>query len=413
MAKKFAILGLSLLLLAGCGQMDASVEKVQDSISSIQIFTGGRQPEPASEPTEREVVPQNRDESDSVPETLPPVSPNYVAFERISRDEIDPEGIHLLTENRCIAEFHSDDPELSEWVGGLLRENRQHFDSSSRNLLQYAREVIEEYGTETFYTYSNYEDQALTRHDSHVASFVTVSHVHAGGAHPNTVQTAQNLDLQQKKVLRLEDIIEPDQADRLLEMVQKSVRDKFEPLGLNALYEEAPESIARSMQYGEMTPYWYFEPDALVIFYNQYELGPYAAGIIKAEMPYEALRGVLKEEFVPHGNPNGSEEMSVTDELDGREPISVKLGDEPDQILLAVDGRIREIQISEVIWVDETPVSQRMMLSVSEMDESQVLAVTGGFVDESRSFAVEYVDGAGNRQLQYLRSDGLSDRPQH
>lgn len=411
MKKTLIFLGLSLLLLGGCAAAPGR-GSVSDSVnagSRPAEFAGASS---ASDPSDGAQPPPEPEEgSADGGEVVPQSGLEYFEFERSGREECAPGGLHLLTENRCNVTFHSPDPALSGWVNGILQQARDRFDRKSSELLHDAREFIRAAGTESFYTYSNYEDLSVARQDGRVASVVTISHVHSGGAHPNSVQTALNLDLANRRELRLEDVIEEAQAPELGRLVQAAVEEKFAPLDLRTLYEDAPQTIRQSLEYGRMTPYWYFDWDSLVIFYNQYELGPYAAGIIKAELPYQALRGVLKDEFFPKAQEPSNGDLSIADRLGGRETISLKLGEESGQILLAPTGPIREIQVSEIFRVDETPVTQTMMLSLREMNERQVLAVMGGFPDESRSFLVEYVDGAGILQQKYLHSDGLSDQP--
>ena len=110
-------------------------------------------------------------------------------------------------------------------------------------------------------------------------------------------------------------------------LVREGVDSKFAVIdGGNGLFEDYGAIIDNSMQYGNMTPYWYLNDTGLVIFYNQYELGPYAAGIIKVELPYEELEGILREEFQPKAPDGSAGDLILRSSLDDccRIPITIE-----------------------------------------------------------------------------------------
>ena len=46
-----------------------------------------------------------------------------------------------------------------------------------------------------------------------------------------------------------------------------------------------------------------------------------------------------------------------------------------------------------------------------ELGEKDILEITGGFTDSSRSFAIEYIDGRGEAQIVYIHDGALSEVP--
>lgn len=431
MSKKFITFAMALLFLTGCGAAGGVVEAASDVIKTVQSASIVRESglESASVAAQDSTIRQQAD-CDGGPESASEEDAQssarteaksmrkrpqkqYFSFRRESRNQENSDGICLLTENRCYARFFVEDSGLQTWVDGILAENRKAYDTNSQNLLRYAEEVIAEYGSESFYTYSNYQDQGIARHDSRVVSLLAVSHLHSGGAHPNTVQTAMNLDLQEQKILKLEDVIYQNRAADLEQTVQNTVQNKFDAIGVDALYEDYPDTISVSMTYGSMTPYWYFDYGGLVVFYNQYELGPYAAGLIKVEIPYQKLHGILREEFFPQERTDEDGACDLMIAADGTDLNQIPCTIDPDgqQILITTDGAVQGVQVSEILWVDETAVSQSMLISISEMDERDVLVLTGGFDDDSRSFAVEFSDENGNRKIYFIHPEGLTEEP--
>lgn len=335
---------------------------------------------------------------------------NYFTFNRANSVVAGEDGTELLYEYNCDTAFVSWNPGTQEWVDSILDQIHGEYASNSDNLLRYARDHLTDVGEEFFYSFSNYQEVAVGRHDTGVVSLMVLSSVYSGGTHPNSVQTAWNLDLAQKKVLRLEDVIYPDMAWKLGEMVTEQIDEKFRPLGENALFSGYAEAIAGSFA-EPMTPYWYFNDQGLVVFYNQYELGPYAAGIIKAQLSYQELEGILREEYFPGDNPQIPGDMLLRSDWEGYRKIPITVESDGERILIGVEGEVYQIQLSEVSWLEGTAIGQRMLFSADRMNQNDVLELIGGYDDETRSFAVEFTDGMGNTTVYYIHPDGLSMEP--
>ena len=336
---------------------------------------------------------------------------NYFTISRGNSVTAGADGTELLYEYSCDTSFVSWDRETQEWVDSILEQIHADYASNSGNLLQYAQDHLTEVGKEYFYSFSNYQEVAVGRHDTRVVSLMVLSSVYSGGTHPNSVQTAWNLDLTEKRVLRLEDVLEADGVQMLADMVKQQIDDKFLPLGEDALFSDYAEAIADSFNGEPMTPYWYFNDRGLVIFYNQYELGPYAAGIIKTQISYEALKGILREEYFPGKDPQIPGNMLLRSDWEGYRKIPITVESDGERILVGVEGEVFQIQLSEVSWLEGTAIGQRMLFSADRMTQNDVLELIGGYDDETRSFAVEFVDGQGNTVVYYIHPDGLSDKP--
>ena len=336
---------------------------------------------------------------------------NYFTFTRANSVTTAEDGTELLYEYSCDPAFTSWDQETQEWVDGILEQIRQDYAANSENLLQYARNHLTDVGAEFFYSFSNYQEVGVGRHDTRVVSLMVLSSVYSGGAHPNAVQTAWNLDLEEKRPLRLEDVIYPETGVLLGELVKQSLDEKFAALGEGALYEDYGDAVAESFSGEAMTPYWYFNDQGLVIFFNQYELGPYAAGIIKTEFAYPELEGILREEFFPGHYSRIPGDMLLRGDWDGYREIPITVETDGEQILIGVEGEVYQVQLSEVSWLEGTAIGQKMLFSADRMTQNDVLELIGGYDDETRSFAVEFLDGQGNVTVYYIHPDGLSAEP--
>ena len=336
----------------------------------------------------------------------------YFLFTTTTNTIADASGQPLLYENQCIPIFSSMDAKRSEWVGGVLDDISRDYASNSRNLYAYAEEFVDLNGTESFYSYSNYQQLGIARHDDAVVSLICLSSLYSGGSHPNAVQTAYNLDIEGRRILRLEDVIAEEGAAKLAELVRADVDEKFAVIdGGSGLFEDYAATIDSSMVYGNMTPYWYLNDTGLVIFYNQYELGPYAAGIIKVELPYEALDGILLEQYhrVPANGTPG--DLLLRGDWEGWHNIPITIEAEGERLLVGVEGRVYQVQLSEILWLEDTPIAQELIFSAKTLCQNDVLEITGGFDDETRSFAIEFIDGRGAQRIYYLHVGELTEEP--
>ena len=332
----------------------------------------------------------------------------YFCITKHSSTVSDEDGNALLYENYALAEFSSVDPERSEWVSDVLGGLQRDFQSDSANLQEYAREFVQEYGTDQFYSYSNYQQLGVARHDDAVVSVISLSSLYSGGAHPNAVQVAYNLDIANCRQLVLEDIIEEKAAPELARMVREGVDAKFAMIdGGNGLFEDYGDTIDNSMVYGNMTPYWYLNDMGLVIFYNQYELGPYAAGIIKVELAYDALEGILLEDYFPVAGDGIPGDLKVIKAGERGNRIPITLDEQEGVLLIGVEGTVRQVQLSEVMWLEDTPIAQDLRFSALRLEENDVLEIYGGYCDETKSYVIEFTDGRGEHHLYHIRDGEL------
>ena len=80
-------------------------------------------------------------------------------------------------------------------------------------------------------------------------------------------------------------------------------------------------------------------------------------------------------------------------------------------VLIAVEGRINQVQVSEVFWLEGTAISKRMLFSASHLESNDALQIVGGFDDPNRSFAIEYLDSTGQLVVRYIHADQLTTKP--
>lgn len=397
MLQKLSFILVLAILLTACGA-SAPVELANDAAESFALLPG-----------EGSTVPDSIYDMDATAEVC---NAEYFRFQKGTNTVADENGQTILYENFSLADFTTYDPERSAWVQEVLGGIARDFSANSSKLCQYAAEFLKDGDSDLFYSYSNYQQLGVARHDDAVVSLIELSSLYSGGSHPNSVQTAYNLDVENLRLLRLEDVVAEDGARELAKLVRAEVDGKFTVIdGGNGLFEDYGDTIESSMRYGSMTPYWYLNDTGLVVFYNQYELGPYAAGIIKVELAYGALEGILREEYFP-AEPDGTAgSLILRDSGEGWHIIPIFIEPEGEKLLVGVEGKAYQVQLSEVLWLDGTPISQELIFSARSLCRNDVLQITGGFDDDSRSFAIEFIDGRGEHHLYYLHPGALTKEP--
>lgn len=401
MLKKLFLLIITVFFLAGCGASEPRED--HSAVSDYESIA-----DTAPETTAPILTEDSETAEPTGPAAASRIQPEYFVFTADSGTVTADDGTAILYNNRTVAQFITADPERSAWVHSILDQITERFETNSANLLTYAEEYLQEYGADLFYSFSNYQQLGTARHDEAVVSLIEVSSLYSGGSHPNSVQIAYNLDITNQRLLCLEDVIAEGSESELARMVREGVDEKFAVIdGMNGLFEDYADTIAGSFSYGNMTPYWYFNDQGLVVFYNQYELGPYAAGIIKVELDYSELEGILLPEYIPAEQTlPGS--LSLISDAENAIPIPIV----PDgkTLYIGAEGIAREVQISELLWLEDTPISQNLIFSAKALGTGDVLEITGGFDDENRSFAIKFRNETGVQVL-YIHDGELSAEP--
>lgn len=401
---------ISSLLISGCGSGDAHPTPTE----AVLTADGGY----GADETTSAAIPEHQIMGNGVEETAAYSAVmdqsiavveemNYFTFREIDTSHSDEAGRELLIEKLVDPEFYSTDPELNEWVNTTVD---AIFDSNAafgRNLVSFAKDDIQILGQEQFYAYSHYVTMGVARHDSNIVSVLSLSSNYSGGAHPNSLQTSYNLDLLNHRVLKLEEVILESGAEELVSLTRKQIENKFSALGEDALYSDYAQIISEALKYGNMTDCWYFTEDGMVIFFNQYGLGPYAAGIIKAELSYEQLSGILLPEYYPPEHSGEVKNVSVKREPDADDRIYCVDLSEGETVFVTMAGKAEHVQYSEVSLAGQTVVGESMLFSANQISDDATFAVTADFYDSQKIYSIKYYDANGGPYVLYIHQGDI------
>ncbi len=117
-----------------------------------------------------------------------------------------------------------------------------------------------------------------------------------GGAHPNSYRMYLNFRPQTGESLDLNAVVKPGAMGQLAAIAEKYFREarKLAPDAdlMKAGFEFKDNRFAMTENYG-------LTPDALLFYYNSYDVAAYYFGPTEVKIPYNEIRDLLKPEFVP------------------------------------------------------------------------------------------------------------------
>ena len=132
----------------------------------------------------------------------------------------------------------------------------------------------------------NYSPMVFTRsfevglNQNNLLSITELDYANTGGAHPNTLRTSRTFNLAENKELTLSEVLGKNAAD-----TDSFVKEKFDAYVKETIgeyidyYEEYSEEMLSAVNFR-------LTEDALVLYYNPYDILPYAAGVPTVEVPY-------------------------------------------------------------------------------------------------------------------------------
>ena len=122
-------------------------------------------------------------------------------------------------------------------------------------------------------------------------SIVLDHYQYTGGAHGNYVAFGYNIRLEDGAFITLKDIVEESALDLLTFECEESILEKYEA---NSLMEAGlfENEIVLTLDQD-----FYIIPGALVLQFDPYEIGPFAMGEITAEIQFEKINDILKQDL--------------------------------------------------------------------------------------------------------------------
>jgi hypothetical protein len=112
---------------------------------------------------------------------------------------------------------------------------------------------------------------------------------YTGGAHGLYTWKANTFDLNEKKLLHLDDLFQKE--DKYKEIIRTEIVRQIKQ-NESIYFPDAVEKVTSTKKF-----HYFLEPDNLVIYFSLYEIAPYSSGIPQFRIPYTLLRDYLKPSY--------------------------------------------------------------------------------------------------------------------
>ncbi len=230
-------------------------------------------------------------------------------------------------------------PELAASLAENIEARKQKLYDTYLNLIPMAQELYPDLA-EYFTEFEAKEEALIRRADANVLSVLYRGYAYEGGVHGYYYCFGENYDVQTGELLKLEDVVIDMEA--FPELVKEQLYMFWEPvsfyedLDLNEYFKEYLESVAWTLDYHGIT-----------IYFNPYEIAPYASGMQVVTVPFADHPEVFAEEYT-----HGPKAYGI--QLDIESPFYYDVDSDGTLDELLVSGSLTDdlIYMKHVIYID-------------------------------------------------------------
>ena len=127
-----------------------------------------------------------------------------------------------------------------------------------------------------------------------LATVVLNSSSYLGGAHGSSAQEYFNFDLDEKKQIKLNDLVE---ANKLKDL-EKVAYEQFKIWVVESELTTNVDEYEQTWKF-KLTDNFNLGKNGLILQYAEYEIAPYFVGLPRITIPYEQLQTILKPKYLP------------------------------------------------------------------------------------------------------------------
>ena len=202
-------------------------------------------------------------------------------------------------------EIYLENEGYGELAGNLAQYNHAAIKNAESLLEELSEGAQEDYEFEkenggTFNAYTSESRITVTRADAKILSYRRDTYEYTGGAHPISGSNGFTFDSQTGEELLLSEVV--DDLDGLYETLIEKLEAFSEENGGNVLFEEYADTV-KSAVYSTVIEgtdtlaelQWTLGETGMTVYFNPYDVAPYAAGQITIELPYEDHKDLFSE----------------------------------------------------------------------------------------------------------------------
>lgn len=172
----------------------------------------------------------------------------------------------------------------------ILVDGDESIETAAEAFIWGFNEFVEESSTQniSFPWYKNVKSEVWTN-TPFLLTLATAVDEYTGGAHGNHYTIISNIDIQNKKKIGLKDIIDKEKITELTKIAEAQFR-KNENLSDSASLEK--DFFFENGTF-DINDNFGLTKNSLIIYYNEYEIRPYAEGPTLLEIPYSTMENLL------------------------------------------------------------------------------------------------------------------------
>lgn len=126
-----------------------------------------------------------------------------------------------------------------------------------------------------------------------LATVVLNTSSYLGGAHGSSAQHYFNFDLKTQKQVELLQLLLPNQKTKLNELAHQA----FKKWVMDSKLAENVDEYEQAWKFN-LSDNYYMGKQGLILQYQEYEIGPYVVGLPRLVIPYDQLKGIIKDEYL-------------------------------------------------------------------------------------------------------------------
>lgn len=339
--KRFVAVILTLaLLLTGCQKINTSIEQTDPPTSEPEIIPNEPEP-PATEVTEAPTEPVVYEQQTMIAVSMP------LTVEKTLGDDGNVVFSHSYQSMQLVVQ----DPDVAN---DIILDFLNRLDGSHETAHELLDEAQSQYsGTDNWMPYFYDVLYSPTRIDQGVLSLFGISNSYTG-SRPVQVCSAVNYNMLTGEVLTLGSILYHfNSKDELINLVKKEASALNQSVQLFTDYADIiDERFDCEESFDED---WFFTDSGLCFYFSPYDIAPYSSGIIKLEIPYEELTGIIADDFFPpeedvtEGKICG-QRFNETDMAHYTQIAELILDPESERILLFAEGAVQDVRIETGSW---------------------------------------------------------------
>lgn len=304
----------------------------------------------ASDPADTTTAPAETEEILQPPTEYAPVTLYAVSVPSVTEEAFSQDGNLIFSYSyQNITMVHPNEKVADKIIVDFL--NRQ--DDFNEISAQMEKQAAAQYSADpNWLAFKHDVHYDPARIDQSVLSFYGTAMRYSGGIHPEYTSISASYDMMTGDTLTLASILTgSEKAKDVSDLTVEVLKEKAEDLGLYVGFESIVEDLITSdpIHYEA----WYFTDTGLCFYFSPYEIAPYSSGVIKAEIPYSKLTGLLYDGYFPaeqedsQGNilakklDRGLEEGS----LPYQNMTEVIVSEEGELVILSTDGLVRNVSL--------------------------------------------------------------------